>query len=137
MIVVDASSLTKYILHEDNWREVGRFIRERKPLYSIDHLIKEVGNALWKHCSLQKIIDPESVLKLYDGLNTLLRAEIIIMEPESDYLGEALRLALKHRISLYDSLYLAQAMRYGEMLTSDEKQADIAEKLGIKVHLIV
>ena len=46
MIVIDASSLAKYVLHEENWEKVGKFIKKRRPLYSIDHIIKEVGNAL-------------------------------------------------------------------------------------------
>jgi predicted nucleic acid-binding protein len=37
---------------------------------------------------------------------------------------------------VYDALYIAQAENYGEILTSDEKQGEIARKLGIKVHKI-
>ena len=105
MIVIDASSLIKYILREDGWKDISYFIRERRPLYSVDHLVKEVGNAIWKHCSLHKIIDKKSALKLYDGLKILLKTEVIIIEPESDYLNEALQLALKHGITLYDSCF--------------------------------
>ena len=46
MIVVDASALAKYILREEGWKGVGSFIKEKKPLYSLNHLIKEVGNAI-------------------------------------------------------------------------------------------
>ena len=137
MIVIDASSLIKYILREDGWKDISYFIRERRPLYSVDHLVKEVGNAIWKHCSLHKIIDKKSALKLYDGLKILLKTKVIIIEPESDYLNEALQLALKHGITLYDSLYLVQAEKHGEILTSDKKQAGIAERLGIRVHLVL
>jgi len=137
VIVIDASSLIKYILREDGWKDISYFIRERRPLYSVDHLVKEVGNAIWKHCSLHKIIDKKSALKLYDGLKILLKTKVIIIEPESDYLNEALQLALKHGITLYDSLYLVQAEKHGEILTSDKKQAGIAERLGIRVHLVL
>ena len=137
MIVIDASSLTKYILHEDGWKDVSHFIRERRPLFSIDLLVKEIGNAVWKHCSLHKIIDRKGALELYNGLKKLFITEVIIIEPESDYLNIAFQLALEHGIALYDSLYLAQAKKYGEILTSDEKQASIAQKLGIKTHLVL
>ena len=137
MIVIDASSLTKYILHEDGWKDVSYFIRERRPLFSIDHLAKEIGNAVWKHCSLVKAIDRKGALELYNRLKRLFITEVIIIEPENDYLNIAFQLALEHGITLYDSLYLAQAKKYGEILTSDEKQACIAQKLGIKTHLVL
>lgn len=46
MIVIDASSLAKYVLYEKDWEKVGKFIKEGRPLYSIDYIIKEAGNAL-------------------------------------------------------------------------------------------
>ncbi|RLE83640.1 MAG: PIN domain nuclease, partial [Thermoprotei archaeon] len=52
------------------------------------------------------------------------------------YLDAALQIALDYGVTFYDSLYLAQAQKYGEFLTSDEEQADIANQLGIKVYLI-
>ena len=60
----------------------------------------------------------------------------MILEPETDYLEAALQLALDHGVTLYDSLYLAQARRLGELLTSDERQAEVAAKLDIEVRLI-
>lgn|GEM_PF-6828809 len=30
MIVIDASALTKYTLHEENWEKIGIFIRGEK-----------------------------------------------------------------------------------------------------------
>lgn len=48
MIVIDASALSKYVLKEEGWEEVRRFVRERRPLYSVDHVLKECFNAIWK-----------------------------------------------------------------------------------------
>ncbi len=136
MIVIDASSLTKYILHEENWRDIGLFIRERKPLYSIDHITKEVGNAIWKHSYLMKIIDMKKAEDLYSSLLRLFETKVIILESENEYLKDALKLSLENGITIYDSLYIIQAEKYGELLTSDKKQANIAGKLGIKVYFI-
>ena len=136
MIVIDASTLTKYVLHEENWKEVSSYIKERRPLYSIDHVLKEVGNAIWKHCILKGIINKSTAIKLYQSLLKLMEAKVIILEPEKIYLQKALQIALNQGITFYDSLYLAQAQKYGELLTSDEKQAKIAVKLGIKVYFI-
>jgi len=67
----------------------------------------------------------------------LLKVGVIVLESESDYIEEALRIALREGVTLYDSLYLAQTRKLGELLTSDEKQAEVATKLNIKVHLVV
>jgi len=122
--------------HEENWKDVSYFAKERKPLYSVDHVVKEVGNAVWKHCCLRRVISREKALKLYQSFMKLFQTGVIVAESEEAYLDAALQIALDYGVTFYDSLYLAQAQKYGEFLTSDEKQADIANQLGIKVYLI-
>ncbi len=56
MIVIDASALTKYVLHEEGWEAVSTYIKGAKPLYSVDHFVKEVGNAIWRYSYLRKTI---------------------------------------------------------------------------------
>ncbi len=46
MIVIDASTLVKYLLREDGWIRVSQYIRERRPLYTVDHALKECANAV-------------------------------------------------------------------------------------------
>ncbi len=116
MIVINASSLAKYVLHEEGWDEISVFIRGKNTLYSLDHVVKEVGNALWRHYCIR-----------------LVNTGVIILEPEANYLQTAMQIALEQGVTLYDSLYVSQAQKHGELLTSDEKQANIAEKLGVKV----
>lgn len=136
MIVVDASTLAKYILREENWRSVSAFIREKKPLYSLDQAAKEVGSALWKHYRLRKVADREVVTETYLALLKLFETGVVILENERAYLGDALRIALDYGAPLYDSLYLAQAQKHGELLTSDKSQANVARKLGVKTYTI-
>ncbi len=136
MIVIDASSLVKYVLHEEGWREVKDILEKFKPLYSIDHLAKEALNALWKHSFLHKAIDPTTVLEFYQKLNKLFETGVIVLESEGTYLGQALRIALENGVTIYDALYIAQSLRYGELLTSDEKQGKVASKLGVKVYIV-
>jgi len=59
-----------------------------------------------------------------------------MIEHESKYLESAMKIALRHDITVYDSLYIAQAQKLGEILISDESQTNIASQLKIKVHLI-
>jgi len=39
-------------------------------------------------------------------------------------------------LTVYDALYVAQAEKLGELLTSDREQGRVAEKLGATVHLV-
>lgn len=136
MIVVDASALAKYLLREEGWEEVSRYVRTMRPLYSLDHVLKEVTNAVWKDTSTRKVITSKFAMPLYGLVERLVDSQVIILENELKHLKRALEIALEHDVTVYDALYIAQAENYGEILTSDEKQGEIARKLGIKVHKI-
>lgn len=56
MIVVDASALAKYLLREEGWEEVSRYVRTMRPLYSLEHVLKEVTNAVWRDASTRKVV---------------------------------------------------------------------------------
>jgi len=135
VIVIDASALAKYILHEEGWEEVSRYVRKMKPLYSIDHVLKEVVNAVWKH-TMKNIILPEIAIQLYGSLEKLAKSQVIVLEDELTYMRRAVEIALRYGITIYDALYIAQAEKYGELLTSDEKQGSIARGLGIRLHML-
>ena len=136
MIVVDASALAKYLLREEGWMQVSTYVRERRPLYTVDHVVKEVANALWKHAYLRRLISSDAAFKLLEGLTQLIKAQVIVVELEDAYLKRALELAFSTGVTVYDTLYLAQAEKHGELLTSDKRQAKAAEQLGIKVYYV-
>jgi len=136
VIVVDASALVKYLLREEGWEEASRYVRTMKPLYSLDHVLKEVANVIWKDASTRKVITSKFAMRLYDLVERLIDSQVIILENELKHLKRAIEIALEHNITVYDSLYIAQAEKYGEILTSDEKQGEVARKLGIRVHKV-
>jgi len=134
--VADASALVKYLLHEEGWNRVAFYVREMKPIYSVDHAVKEVGNALWKH-SMRKIIDSDIAIKLFQAFLRLIETGVIILEPELKYVQHALEIALREGITLYDALYISQAQRLRAlMITCDRRQAEVATRLGVQTHLI-
>ena len=134
MLVIDASSLSKYLLKEENWREVRKYLV--MGVYSVDHIIMEVSNAIWKHTVLFNRITKDTAMVLHEQLKRMIEEEILILEPENLYVDKAFKISLNHKITFYDSIYLAQALKYGELLTSDQKQAEISKKLNIKTHHI-
>ncbi len=134
MIVIDASALAKYLLREENWEAVEDYLL--KKVYSLDLAVKEVANAIWKHVVVRKVITADMGLNIYRQLRRLVHENIVVLESQDRYIDKAVELALEHNITVYDSLYIAQALKYGELLTGDEKQASISEKLGINTHYI-
>jgi predicted nucleic acid-binding protein len=59
------------------------------------------------------------------------------LESQERYLTDAFEIAVNNHITIhitiYDALFIAVAKRRNlELITSDKKQADIAERLGVK-----
>jgi predicted nucleic acid-binding protein len=136
VIVIDASAIVALILMEKGYEKVSEIIRVEKPVYTVDHAIKEVANAIWKATYLKKVISNDSALKIYKGFIKLVETHIIRVENESRYIDKAMEIALRYGIPVYDALYIAQALIYGELLTFDQIQARIAKELGIRVHFV-
>ncbi len=136
MIVIDASSVAKYVLKEENWREIKEYLLYNEVI-SLDLMFKEVLNAIWKHCSLLGSIPIEIAYAKKSILFKLADQEIIRIEPQHKYLDNAFEFALKNKATIYDSLYIVQALeKQAELLTSDKKQAETAEKHGVSIIFI-
>lgn len=134
MIVIDSSALAKYLLREEGWRGVEKYLL--KPTYSIDHIVKEVSNAIWKHAIVHGYISKDMALNVYSLLKRLIEEEIIVLETQEKYIDKAIEIALDNKITVYDALYIAQAINYDELVTSDKVQAIVAEKYGIRVNIV-
>jgi len=136
VIVIDASALTKYILKEPEWEIIERYLVE-DDVYSIDLIMKEVLNAIWKNTVIYKTIPIDISLEKYQLVKKIIDNEIIVLEYEEKYLYKAFKIAIDNNITIYDALYIAQAMDHkAGLLTSDKIQARTAKNLGIKVYLI-
>ena len=128
--MVDASALAVFILREEGWRALAKYL-----VYalSVDHVVKEVANAIWKAAYLRGFLSEEEARKAY----TLLRKIIgknILLEPELGYVEHALEISMSWGVTLYDALYLALAFEKGlPLLTLDAKQREIAVKLGLGI----
>lgn len=97
---------------------------------TLDLSIKEVANALWR-----KILSQEAEVEdVEEILRDLIRSDAIKIHRQEDYLIAAFKTAIKHRITVYDSLFieLARSAKI-ELVTSDDKQAEAAKKEGIDV----
>ena len=132
VIAIDASSLAKYILREENWEKVRVYLLNEP--YSLTLALAEVSNAIWKHCMLYKIVSHEDAKIMFDALKKL--GDVVIFEPFERYLEDAVKISMEEKVTIYDALYLAQAGKIGYLLTSDEKQWKIAKKMGINAEFV-
>jgi len=131
VIVIDSSSLVKYLLREEGWRQVEAYLLQG--VVSLDHAEKEVLNAVWKHHLVRRIIGRELAVELYNVFKKLVDAKILLIEREEQYLDKAFEIAMNHYLPLYDSLYISQALKWGKLLTSDVLQKEVAQNMDLEV----
>ena len=131
-MVIDASSLAKYILREEGWDEIEGYLADGT--CSLTLALAEVSNAIWKHL-MRSAISTEEADIMFKALNETL--DVIVYEPLENYINRAQEIAIDEKITIYDALYLAQAERQDGILTSDRRQKESAEKRGIKVEFVV
>ena len=130
MIVVDASALVAFFLREEGWRELANYMART---ISVDHVVKEFYNAVWKAYKLRRRItlsQAQQIIKLfkqYIEYNMELRSEL-------EYVDEALSLAASLGVTVYDALYIALARSEQKpLLTLDEHQRKAAARIGVRV----
>jgi len=129
VIVVDSSLIGAFILKEEGWEDYAGTLENA---LTVDHAIKEVGNAIWK-AYIRKHIGLEDVKIKFEALKKLF-SKNLTMFPEMELLEGAMDIALSHKIPIYDSLYLALALIKGASFSSlDETQLSIARKLGVPI----
>jgi predicted nucleic acid-binding protein len=129
-MVVDASAVIAFFLREEGWEALVPYMKQT---VSVDHVVKEFYNAVWKATYLTKTLDRESARSVIKLFNTYLKKNVVLV-PEAKYIDEAFSIALEKGVPIYDALYIALAI--GERvpsLTFDEKQRSAALELGIRV----
>jgi len=128
VIVIDASALTKFILKEEGWEEVISYLKAGT--VSVDLVVKEVANAIWKTFK-QEVISIEEAKTILKALKEIVE-KVIKIEEELNYVDEAIKIAFSRNITIYDSLYIAMAKIKGlNLLTIDETQANVAKAENI------
>ncbi len=133
MIVVDASALSAFILKEPGWEALSKYLTYST---SVDHVVKEVSNAIWKAYKVRNLIGKDIAIKLYKILKSMINTNVIL-EPEEVFMDKAFEIALETGLTVYDSLYVALALeRKLPLLTLDERQGKVAKEMGIEVVML-
>lgn len=133
MIVIDASSLTKFLLKEERWDDVEPYLRVNP--VSVDYVFLEAANAIWKESAVRNRVTKGEALEALQSLKKM-KDYVFEIEPFAVYLDAGFDIATSERISVYDAVYVAMSRERGGLLTSDKKQRDAAVKVGVKVSYI-
>lgn len=115
--VIDASVAIKWFIPEVFEAEAKRFLDPNNNLYAPDLLPSEFGNILWK-----KVRRDEITMREAGRIIAEIETAPLILTSSLDLLSEAFRIATSTGRTVYDSLYLALAIRMGcQMVTADRK----------------
>ena len=92
MIVIDASALTKFVLKEEGWEEVTPYLKTGAA--SIDLVVKEAANAVWKNFKQGTVSIKEAKIIL-QALKEIVE-KVIKIEGELNYIDEAVKIAFNN-----------------------------------------
>jgi len=137
MKVLDASFLVKLVLDEEGSEEAERSIRNwilsGEGVCTVDLALPESINAIWRRNVLTGELDEEECKEAAEGLLSILSR--MDTYPSGELIMGALNTAMRHGITVYDSLYLALAIRKGaDLATFDRELRDAASKVGVRAY---
>ena len=116
-VVVDSSVALKWFIPENLSEEAGSFLDARVELLAPDLIYPEAGNVLWKKVGRGEI-EPRDAR---DILAALGRVPLSVVS-SSLLVEAALEIALAHRRTVYDALYVALAVaRESVFVTADDR----------------
>ena len=137
MIVVDSSAFTRFLIKEEGWEKLIPYLNPDAEPCSVDLLIVETANAIWKYVERFKRINEDQGLNLLERVMRLVEEGVLRLESASSYLRRALEISLRYGITVYDSLFIAQARSLNaRLVTSNRKQAEAAQDLGVETIFI-
>ena len=131
-VVVDASVAAKWFFPEPYARAARRVLGGRHTLVAPDLIWAEVGNVLWKRCRRAEVTREAAwnILRDFKQFPLQTYAAKMLLEPAWD-------LAVQHRISVYDGLYLALAVSRNAILVTADRPFHDAVKAGPLASVVV
>lgn len=116
-LVLDASVVIKWFIHEPLHDRAREVLEVRESLHAPDLLIAEAGNIVWKK-TVRGEIDGRQARKITLALRDL----PLVLHASDTLIDRALQIALALNHPVYDCLYVACAESLGGMLvTADER----------------
>ena len=106
LAVVDASLVVQLYFEEDHSAEAEWLFRQNKVLFAPDMIWPECANAIWKRLRRGNLSKADAT----DIANRVFRLPLCI-HASVDLIQDALKLAIEFDRTVYDSLYVALAVK--------------------------
>lgn len=121
-LVIDSGVAVKWFVAEPYSAEARHIFREyllgNLTLVAPDFIYAEFGNIMWKKQAFQNF-DPADAADIVEEFRLGIALTLISAEA---LLDDAYRIAVTHKRTVYDSLYLALSLREGcQFVTADER----------------
>lgn len=128
--MVDSSVVAAFISEEDGWERFERYLRR---WISVEHMVKEVTNAIWKHAVVKRLLSPEEAKYAYEILLLLVKNNIELRS-QLELMDVAFDISLRRGVTVYDALYIVLAKKERvQLFTLDVKQARAAREEGVEL----
>jgi predicted nucleic acid-binding protein len=132
LYLVDASVVAEFLIGGSYTVSTQAFFRGalNEDVFTVPELcLSECVNVIWKAVRHHGMPNEQALQALRD-----LKALPLRRAPTKAVLGLALAIGLKHNLAVYDSLYIALALRSKQILvTLDTKQGTAAAASGVTV----
>ncbi|MHB8565771.1 MAG: type II toxin-antitoxin system VapC family toxin [Nitrososphaerales archaeon] len=128
MPVVDSSVIAAFFLNEETRPAIEALLAGESTAKVPDFAFVEVSNAIWKRNNRNEISEIDA-LKIQNEIKLSLKHEIFEIVASRNLLEKALRISMKRRISVYDSLFIALTKNLrSKLFTLDERQRLVAKQ---------
>ena len=131
MIVIDASLAAAWLLHEADAVPTAALVGvlATEPILVPAHWPTEVGNALRRAVRTKRIVTAE----IDPIVRRLTLLDITVAMPSATAeIGDFIRFALEHQLSVYDAAYVRlAAARQVPLATLDNAMTTAARKIGV------
>src|SRR5580692_11034035 len=118
MPIIDSSVFVRYLSREEGWEEAEKYLA--RPV-TLALALKEVANAL-RTKTLSGDVNSVDAKLMIARLASMVR-----LVDQENLLVDSYQVAVDHRVTVYDALFVVAALRSGEdLVTCDDQQADVA-----------
>lgn len=136
MITLDASAIVKLALNESRSDMVYSIVNgetsKMEAIFAPDVIVAEALNAIWASYAVKKRISEQQADEAFGILRSILDNIDII--PSLELADLATDISKTHRLSVYDSLYVAASMlNSAPLLTFDKEVLAKAADIGVSI----
>jgi len=135
-VIYDSSALAAFFLNEEARPLVECALKNDSNACTVDFGLVEVANAIWKRWLAGKITTKQTMI-IHAEIDLSLREEVLQVLSSAQLLKKAIQVSIRHKLSVYDSVFIAGCSRFRQRLVSlDERQKSLAGAENVKLFIL-